>query len=233
MLSSINIQNNISFKGIPIYNIKLKQKAANKTKEIVATFSKMDESDLNKVPKMIKEWDNSLFGTHILSRFLEKYDKPEMNDKDFFKYLQSTYMRYFKKPNTSTIRMTRSKFGPNFYMIELPNEKNPNKGIKAIAEVFEKDDYIYISHLQSASAIFNEKIKGAGTMILYGLCKLAEKNKQNSLQLTSNLIDWYCGKLGFSIDFAGDIFLPKRNFPDFQKKIEKIYNLNKDKLNIQ
>ena len=83
-----------------------------------------------------------------------------------------------------------------FYAIEKIAPDGTQK-IYGLAETANKGKSIEISYLQSSSKIpnFSEKIKGVGTMLLYGIVKTAHRQHKQFVGLESTADNFYrkCG----------------------------------------
>ena len=115
------------------------------------------------------------------------------------------------------------------YMIECPQFNNPNEKIQGIVSVKDNGDSLFIEHLQSASEIpRGYNISGAGSMLLYGITKLALNLKKQFIDLKSANFDtdsWYSKNFFISSPNSADFVLRKCDFPKLVKTLEEKYNL--------
>ena len=70
--------NSISFKSIPLYDVKLKKQNDGSYEELPATFSKLesyDADDISIVKEIPKKWQDAPIGTNIAWDFLAQESK--------------------------------------------------------------------------------------------------------------------------------------------------------------
>ncbi len=184
-----------SFQGQRLFTVPLLKIVDKKTKfDIPAHFTKLDDKDTALMAEVCDVWENTHYG--------------ELICKNYFKKIHGY------------------KFGDNYdyFLIETNSDISKEAGVKAIAEIKYNDNVIELNFLQSKSELENKySIKGAGTMLLYGLCKYAKKIKAKSIELYSNTEEtdkWYA-KLGFEEELKSLFILKRKNFNKFIKNIEE------------
>ncbi|MCR4880479.1 MAG: GNAT family N-acetyltransferase [bacterium] len=129
--------------------------------------------------------------------------------------------------NTMEEKVVHYKRVPNdFLLVEVPSAPK-EKQVAAIASYNLQKDKLILSAIQSKSevAIFN-KIKGAGSFLMYALSKKAEEKRVGGifLQAAREAIRFY-EKLGFRQIEQNEYCLPRASFRKFQKQMEAKYKI--------
>ena len=109
----------------------------------------------------------------------------------------------------------------DYYTIETTS-----KEIKGLANIIEEKNSIYINFIQAIRTNW-EEIKGIGTNLLYGICKLAKEKRLLHIELDAahaELFDFY-KQLGFQQSTKNNFhfYLTHENYDKFIKKIEHRY----------
>lgn len=206
----INSHKNIpSFGSQKIFKVALKSLSdKSKGQPLTAYFSRLDDLDIPYVEKQEKIWQKTKYGKDII---------------DTFKNMCSFFKRNIP-------RLTQ------FYAIERIQPSNadgtinPEK-IYGLAQVVEHPNFTEIEYLQSSSKIpnFNEKAKGIGRMLLYGIVKRAQKQhkKYVCLESTADKFYYHCGFQATEVKNNTTTFeLHSKNFKKFLEDTEKNYNFS-------
>lgn len=198
---NFNIQNRPTFSGQRICNVGLKRVVSGVNQYMPAYFTRLTKEDIDLIDSARSTWGMAGYASVIVSDFL----------------------RLLSRQRTPKEECKR------FFMIEEPYSLNPIDKIRALAEASIDEDALVLSLLQSATSINpKDKVSGAGTTMIYGLTKIAQKMGLNEIRLTSanyTTDEWY-NKLGFSSDIYGnsfDMILSSRDFNRFQKIVENKY----------
>ena len=113
-----------------------------------------------------------------------------------------------------------------FLAVEIPSFKEP-KQVKAIASYFFGKENLVLPWLQSKSeTAFFSQIKGAGSLIIYALSKIAQRNYANGIFLNSS--SWarkFYKKLGFDEIAIKEFQMPKQKFQKMQKTLEEKFQI--------
>lgn len=117
-----------------------------------------------------------------------------------------------------------------YFMIEEAGKNGKNK-IRALAEVRITDHYINLEYLQSGNKLDSErakKIKGGGSMIIYGLIKLMEDLNKKAIFLTPSTSAFkFYKKLGFEQYSSSRLILERDKAQRVAKKhITPKFHLN-------
>ena len=194
-----NFSSSPSFSSLNLYPVKLKKITRSVEEEIVpAYFSQLTKEDIPFIQKIQNLWSKTTYGKFILPDFLR---------------IEKFGSQLDKSENL-------------VYMIEKKDEKDLNLRSKAFANVRLYPDSMEVSFVQTlASQVPLERLLGAGTAIMYGICKQAQEMGLDKLFLMpSNLktAGWY-RRLGMdnALCFCS---LPSEKFSTFQKNIEKKFN---------
>lgn len=196
----VSLFNSISFKSIPIYNVKLRQNQDDGTyNEVPATFSKLDNQDKNDISRaeaILEKWPFVNYADYIAKDFI-KSANPEV----------------LKKYEAEEIK------NYDFYVIEEKGDKE-NKEIYSIIE-FDKSDNV-IELLESNPQNVYYGIKGAGEVMLWGIAK---RNQSFSLYSAESAVNFYRTMgLDEKEDFYGSFYLPAERTDNFLHRIERKYN---------
>lgn len=188
-----------NFCGQRLFNVNLIRKITpNLSINIPAHFTKLDTFDTPLAYEICDNWSNTKFGEMICKHYLKK---------------ESGY---------------RHSINNEFFIIESKYGQSPEQKVKAIAETKINNKIIELMFLQSRTQLKEkDHVQGAGSMLLYGLCKYAKQIKAKRIELVPDSLkneEWY-KKLGFSVD-PDELFffLPRRNFNKFIKNIETIFS---------
>lgn len=197
-----------AFGGVRLYNINLQQFLKDNTKNTIpAYFTKLTPEDAPLIEKIKDMWSGTQYGNDIINSFFNFINKEQPVKK-----FQHQVEPFDNQPQIA------------FYMIESAAASAIEK-IKNLAMVSSGKKGLYLNYIQSIGEVRpNEKTLGAGTGMLYGICRQAESlNKADITLLPSKAAnDWY-KKLGFEGE-CGICWLPARKFKAFQKNIEQKYN---------
>lgn len=170
---------------------------------IKATFSELDvknKKDIDFMTKLKELWNGETkFGNRIFRHFFNKEE-----DSRFFV--------------TEIIENGKKKV-TNLMQIQPPKPKDYGNAVN-------------LKYIQSAPDIANKTsrspIKGSGETAIYELVKIADKENNDRICLTSDA-DIFYEKLGFddigSCDDERTFILGKEKFQSFMDKVEKKYNL--------
>ena len=186
-----------TFHGQRLFPVPLLKIVDKKTRfNVPAYFTKLDDKDTALMAEVCDVWENTNYGKSICQNYFRKI---------------RGYGLYNKH---------------DYFMVEIDSAISKEVGVKAIAEIKYSDNVIELNLLQSKSQLEKKpSIKGAGTMLLYGLCKYAKKIKAKSIELYSDTNDtdkWYT-KLGFQEKLQSFFVLKSANFNKFIKNIEDKY----------
>lgn len=113
-----------------------------------------------------------------------------------------------------------------FLAIEAPSLPE-NKQIKAIAVFLEGDNKIVLDTLQSKSQTeLLNRTKGAGSLIIYALSKIAKIKQALSIDLYSaRRAKKFYKKLGFECIQGNEYTLPIPKYKELQRELEKKYHI--------
>lgn len=115
------------------------------------------------------------------------------------------------------------------YMVECPKFNSPSDKIQALASVKDEGDSFFVEFIQSASELPRGfDLKGAGSMILYGITRLAEKLQKKFIHLESSNFDtdsFYQKHFFISSPNSSRFILRKDDFPKLRKMLEEKYNI--------
>ncbi|MBQ2870370.1 hypothetical protein IJE86_01580 [bacterium] len=200
-ISPNNYNTNISFKGQRLFPIKLIRTLPNQTREIVdGFFTRMDKSDISLAKEIFPIWSQETrFGRDILHKFIRQNTE--------------------KALNTDCQKV---------FMIEIPSEKNAIDRVKGFATVSKFADSIYVDFLQSANQAKSlEKLKSIGSMLLYGIAKIAQKENKGPiiLQPTPHSRNWYPKFLFERINETEIWVLSRSNIDKLIANLRKKFNL--------
>ena len=164
-----------------------------------------------------------------------KLEKPDKDCYCFFSRLEkSDVLRLFKDREniknseygyiifrTFVRELNGKEYGGDYFAIESKDGE-----IKGLADIFEGRNWIEINHLQALRKPF-ECIKGIGTGLLYGICKLAKEKGHIMVELDAanrELFDYY-KNLGFKQTEHNPFhfYLTDQDYASFLKNIERIY----------
>lgn len=184
-----------TFHGQRLFPVPLLKIVDKKTRfNVPAYFTKLDDKDTALMAEVCDIWERTHYG--------------ELICKNYFRKIHG-YGLYNKH---------------DYFMVEINSTRSTEAVVKAIAEVKYNDDVIELNFLQSKSELENKSsIKGAGTMLLYGLCNYAKKIKAKSIELYSNTEEtdkWYA-KLGFEEEMKSLFVLNRKSFNKFIKNIKE------------
>ena len=149
-----------NFSSIPLYKATIKQRLSENDTEIpVDVFvTKLEYSDLSRLKRDEMEWLDTRYGEIIM---------------DAMESINLALRRFLK--NMSTI-----------YAVEVPLS-NGQKQIRAMAEVFNKDNTKEMKYLQVNNVECMPNIlKGAGSCLLYAAINDAKKEEREDFHLHSN-----------------------------------------------
>ncbi len=127
-------------------------------------------------------------------------------------------------------RKKANSFWNNIYFlgIECPSEDEYDR-IKALAEVIKTDKNIKLDLLQSRSVLENpsERTVGAGSLIIYMLTKLAQKEGKNRIRLVSidDSSSKFYKKVGFNQDYKSVYVMDEPKISEIGQELEKKYNI--------
>ena len=189
--------NKNTFGSIPLYRATIAKKPMLKAAEpLKAIVSVFEKSDLDKEALTDRVWRGTHYGIGIIQ---DMEDLPG-------------YSRYMPKQH--------------FLLVETPTEK-ANKQIKAMAAYHFEKDMLVLGALQSKNQTeYRQKTKGAGSLILYALSKIAEQQGKEKIFVDAyrKAINFY-RKLG--LDQVGErtFVLTKENFAKFQRALEERYKI--------
>lgn len=140
---------------------------------------------------------------------------------------------FLKQPKDEVRKFSFMGFyKPEFYMLENLGEKDPINRVKALLMLNNYKNILFVNFLQSASQIDKKKFDGGGSILIYGLVKIAEKLKKSRIELKSSVDEWYdqlgflvpnCGK--FYFPYIGDTILPKKGFANTSNIVKNKYGL--------
>ena len=210
-----NIQQyNTNFGGIPLYKATLATKSvfSKKVSPVKAFVSVIEKSDLDRPALSHAKWDKTNYGGEILDEIGLVVSG----------YLKGNTMRYL--------------------LVDVP-KASPKEQVKAMAMYYVGSDNINLQLLQSENQLkWFKKTKGAGSMIIYALTKIAEKLGKKSIKVDADKAAYkFYEKMGMKIsetdvsyrDYGRYYVLPKRMFRDIQKKIEEKFGVVPAGENIQ
>ncbi len=199
-----------AFGGVRLYNINIQRfLSENKRNTLPAYFTKLTEDDIPLIEKIHGLWSGTKYGNDIINGFFNFINNKK---EQAIKKLQHQVEPFDDQPKAA------------FYMVESAVTNAIDK-IKNLAMVSASPKGLYINYIQSVGEVRpDEKVFGAGSGMLYGICRQAEAlNKEDITLLPSKTAnDWY-KKLGFEGE-CGICWLPSRKFKAFQKNIEQKYN---------
>ncbi len=199
--------NTVAFKSQPIYKLKIKKL--------------MPDGRYNLVPALFSKLDSN---SHIDIEAIKKIKAQESKNSDYFGNMAG----YFLNKSTSD----------SFYVIELLDDgiKNLSDRITCLMQVDKiskktKEEPLFISFIESKSNIvraINPEVRGSGELGLYGLVKLAKKNKKKTVELFTSNESFY-KKMGFK-RLLGSSFTPKyelniENYDYFINRVEEKYEI--------
>lgn len=199
----MKVQSNysVNFGRKRLYKARLNRiDASNSEKNEEVYIAELEKRDKAKIEALSSYWRHSMFGYQIINEFV--FDASQKNNP-----LQA------KK----------------YYVLENPNSDSPEH-IKAfaVAQIF--PDQIYVPMIQTEEQILNKKeLKGGGSLMLYSVIKLAEKNNKASVSLvpTEAALKFY-EKQGFKPIPPEEIeyIMYKQGFKDFETLLENKYSIS-------
>ena len=129
-----------------------------------------------------------------------------------------------------------------YLFVDVP-KASPKEQVKAMAMYHVGADNINLQLLQSENQLkWFKKTKGAGSMIIYALTKIAEKLGKKAVTVDADRAAYkFYEKMGMKIsktdvsyrDYGRYYILPRKMFKDFQKKIEEKFGVVPVRENIQ
>ena len=194
-----NFKSRPSFSSLRLYPVKLKNIPACNQEEIVAAyFSKLTTEDIPFVRKVQNLWNKTDFGEFILDDFLKVQKFGSQLDK--------------------SEKLT--------YVVEKPDVADVKMRAKAFASVYVHGKSMAVDFIQTLSSqVPLERILGAGTAKMYGICKQAQEMGVGTIYLipsSAKTCAWY-RRLGFEHSVRCS-FLSSDKFTTFQKNIEQKFN---------
>ena len=205
---SVKIKNNNvpSFGSKKIFSVCLKKIAPNMEESFQDAFvSLLNKEDVPVVEQSKHVWNNTL-GGGIITNFL-----------DAFKDIGGAYSKY-----QDCLKNYK------FFAVENPVEKDGNKRIIGLISMYPDGKSLVVDKLQTVNGLpGEEKIKGAGSVLMYAASRVAEAMGKNKLWLRSaqekKTLDFYSGigmsKITSSYNNFFELFAD--NFSNFQSKIAK------------
>ena len=118
------------------------------------------------------------------------------------------------------------KVNADFLLVDIPSFA-AKKQVAAMASYNVGYDNLILKALQSKSeiALFN-RIKGAGSLIVYALSKIAQKNDKKAIVLSAATgAKKFYKKLGFKNIEAKEFMLPKEKYEMLQRKLEEKFHI--------
>lgn len=195
---------NISFSGQRLIKVNLQRIFGDSERKTVhGWFTRMDSSDKSLASELCSLWADTHYGEGILKNFLERLQGKKAG-----------FVSVIAPLKTDT------------FMIECPCVKKPFRRVKTLAEVSEYDNCLYVDMLQSENKEYiGTRVSGGGTMMMYGVAKLAQKLKKPMVELSSyTAVPWY-KKIGFTNNGGGTCILPSCDFESFFRAVEKKYSM--------
>ncbi len=162
-----------------------------------------------------------------LDAFVSIIEKSDMERTalDYRKWWFSRFGNDIIESAEETLLQSKKKYR-KFLMVEIPSLK-PSKQVRAIAEYFLGTDNLILGLLQSKNETsFFSATKGAGSLILYALSKIAKQEKLNTISLEcANGASKFYEKLGFKNTGRRLFILPSSDFGVMQSHLENKYNI--------
>ena len=196
----LNTFKNPSFSGQRLYALNLLDLTKKGSDRFVpAYFTQIDASDIPFLKELQPLWKKTTLGQQILTGIFNKIDEPNCKNK--------------------------------FFMIECPQFENISQRLRALCSVYITNKIfanLDLQLLQSASQLDINRLKGAGTATLRGLCEYAKKQKGiNRIELFSkrSAIEWY-KKLEFTQNEASlypAFYLERKDFDQFIRNTSNMY----------
>lgn len=170
----MQIQNNTknpSFGSTKLHNVVLKTpQVLGEWGKFNAYFSRLDKLDIPYITSQEAQWKGTKYGKRIIDNF-----------KNMFSF------NVLPKHNAT-----------QYFIIEgskplLKTEQPKGKEIYGMAQVVSYGNMFEISYIQSASKLgkYQNKVKGIGQMLLYGIVKEAKKQKKKLISLVSTADKFY------------------------------------------
>ncbi len=210
----LNFGNALSFTSTKIYDINLKERKKDGSYKLIpASFSKIEDADLEDLRKMAHAWkkeDVRSYSRYFLDEFREKN---ESHGKLGFYSIEKDNHRSFSS-RTTGLMMTREDrdFMKQKVLHVVILQANPKYATR--------EDEINAS-----------KLKGTGELAIYGAVKLAKESKCKSIEVFSTKDSFY-EHLGFQnkVDRKGNVYpsdykLKSSQFDSYIQRIEEKYNI--------
>lgn len=199
----INSVPHISFKSIPIYDVKVKKKEGLTYKNVDATFSRLnpyDNNDVAAINKIRKKWNSESYTGEIA----ENFRNPGVGDLFFAVELKGD------EPLSKRI-VSLCETCPYLPSIHI--------------DFLQSRDKSYIDIKKEGD------IKGGGEVLLYGITRAAKTNCLDRIYLSSayTAIDFY-KHIGFKNSGLGTTSMELENpdFDSFMARVEEKYDFTKD-----
>ncbi len=124
-------------------------------------------------------------------------------------------------------KLQKKDWGTDFFMIEAPTENYPYRKIKGLASIFNGKHWTEIINLQTLKE-YDNSIRGVGSQLLYGICKLAKEKGHTHIELDAageHLFDYY-RNLGFRQAEMNPyrFYLTDQDYDSFIKNIKNRYS---------
>lgn len=207
----------VPFRGHRLFRVNLLEVLPDKTQKVVgAYFTKMDDEDASLMRNLDYLWGGSEYGGQIIDSFYNECRKKTLKKEVQVKGTPFEIYRVIKGSPLDT----------HHFMVECPQNFDNEKRVKALAEVSEYKDYLYLDFVQSSSKLgLDEVIKGGGTMILYGITKLAKVMKKKYIGLMSSNDAWYDHVGIWQRKNLCEYVLPSHLYSKFQKQVEQKFQI--------
>lgn len=189
--------NNRNFGSIPLYRAVLKQRRLfGKARPIEAIVSLAEKTDLDRIDLDPDRWFFTSFGEDVIQ------DMSRMAPS----YIKQNY--------------------DGGLLVEIPTNA-AGKQVKAMASFSTNSDYVCVNALQSKREIlpFN-RIKGAGSLIMYAISKIAQEKHCPKISLYSALgSTGFYRKIGFERNFGRFFDLGSSKIEGFQRRLEEKFQI--------
>lgn len=189
-----------SFSGQRLYALNLLDLTKKSSDRFVpAYFTQIDETDVQFLKQIQPLWERTQLGKQILTGIFNKIEERECKNK--------------------------------FFMIECPQFENIFERLRALSNVYLPNKVfanLDLQLLQSSSQLDINKLKGAGTAILRGLCKYAKSHPGiSSIDIISkhSAVEFYQkqGLYKNEQSLYPSFYINRSDFDEYNRRTSEIY----------
>lgn len=187
---------NISFKSIPIYDVKVKKKNGESYKSVDAVFSKLDPNnkhDVECISKIGEDWGHHIGWSRDIVQAFFRYPDDNIYTIEL-KGNESLYKRIITMSDVIS-------YSDNSHIVFMQSKP---RGVES-----NKDEF-----------------KGGGETMLYGIIKEAGKNRQKEINLFSRSNFWEYMGFTPKFKGDENVSLTDDKFKPFIKRVEEKYNFS-------